>query len=145
MGCDEREEIRCFKGHHGPVWSVALSPDGKTLATGSNDYTAQLWDVATGKEINRLKGHGAADSSITITPEGPGPANHLRNILARLWKVATGTNKSLRWPGNRVCDPDRRQRSPKNLQELARLAGLYTFIISTFGRRVCQAVILSQC
>ncbi|WP_409995162.1 WD40 repeat domain-containing protein [Rhizobium leguminosarum] len=43
------KEIRCFKGHHGPVWSVALSPHGKSLATGSNDYTARLWDVGDGK------------------------------------------------------------------------------------------------
>ena len=39
------------------VTSVAFSPDGKTLASGSADKTIKLWDVATGKEQATLKGH----------------------------------------------------------------------------------------
>jgi len=35
--------------HDGWVLSVAYSPDGKTLASGSADKTIKLWDVATGK------------------------------------------------------------------------------------------------
>ena len=41
----------------GTVTSVAFSPDGKTLATGSDDGTVRLWDVATGKQIATLTGH----------------------------------------------------------------------------------------
>jgi WD40 repeat protein len=44
-----------FKGHDGTVQSVAISNDGKFLATASVDGTAKVWDLATGKEIQVLK------------------------------------------------------------------------------------------
>jgi WD40 repeat protein len=43
------QERATFKGFRNSVWSVAYSPDGKTLASASGDSTVMLWDVATAR------------------------------------------------------------------------------------------------
>lgn len=45
---DSEKELEIGKGHHGPVWSVTFSPDGKLYATGSEDGTIKLWKFAQG-------------------------------------------------------------------------------------------------
>ncbi len=53
-----------------PVWSVAYSPDGKHLASGSEDHTMRLWEVASGKELQRLEGHNRTVRSVAYSPDG---------------------------------------------------------------------------
>src|SRR6185437_1200956 len=48
---------RTLSGHSGPVWSVAFSPDGRLLASGSYDRTIRLWSVRTGELLHSLLGH----------------------------------------------------------------------------------------
>jgi WD40 repeat protein len=47
-----------LRGHAGQVTSVGFSPDGRRLASGSQDKTVKVWDVQTGHEILTLKGQG---------------------------------------------------------------------------------------
>src|SRR5688572_27491023 len=53
----QKPELVVQTGHSGWVYSVAFSPDGKLLASGSSDQTIKLWDVATGTELRSLRGH----------------------------------------------------------------------------------------
>ena len=52
-----REEPKSLQGHQAAVRALAFSPDGKTLASGSNDREVRLWDVTAGKTRDVLQGH----------------------------------------------------------------------------------------
>jgi WD40 repeat protein len=51
-------EQKCtLRGHSDYVYSVAYSPDGKHIVTGSRDDTVKVWDSQTGKEVSALLCH----------------------------------------------------------------------------------------
>ena len=57
---DWNPSLQVLEGHSGSVWSVAFSPDGKRLASGSEDRKVLLWDAETGVLQTTLKGHPEA-------------------------------------------------------------------------------------
>src|SRR5262249_54528517 len=63
-------EIRQLKGAWYAVWSVAFSPDGKTLAVGTQFNTIHLWEVATGRERRRFAGDRCTIKALAFTPDG---------------------------------------------------------------------------
>jgi WD40 repeat protein len=84
-----------LKGHMAFVSSVAYSPDGKTLASGSADTTIKLWDVATGKEQATLKGHtDNTVTSVAYSPDGKTLASGSWETTIKLWDVATGKEQA---------------------------------------------------
>lgn len=66
----EDVEIVIQTGHNGDVTSVAFSPDGRTIVSGSSDKNVRLWDKATGKEVRRLQGHTYIVTSVAFSPDG---------------------------------------------------------------------------
>jgi WD40 repeat protein/tRNA A-37 threonylcarbamoyl transferase component Bud32/Flp pilus assembly protein TadD len=65
-----QQELRDFRGHTGVVWGVACSPNGRRLATASEDRTVRVWDVATGQEVFCLRGHEAPVWRVAFSPDG---------------------------------------------------------------------------
>jgi WD40 repeat protein len=66
----QKPELYVQTGHSDFVVSLAFSPDGRTLVSGSRDSTIKLWDVTTGQELRALKGHPGRVNSVALSPDG---------------------------------------------------------------------------
>ncbi|MCA2555076.1 MAG: serine/threonine protein kinase, partial [Microcystis sp. M04BS1] len=85
---------KTLTGHSDSVLSVAYSPDGRYLASGSGDNTIKIWEVATGKELHTLAGHSSGVYSVVYSPDGRYLASGGGDNTIKIWEVATG--KALR-------------------------------------------------
>ena len=83
--------IRTLSGHTNHVNSVAFSPDGNTIASGSKDGTIRLWDTQTGNHIRTLEGHRAWFHSVSFSPDGNTIASGSWQEV-RLWDTRTGNH-----------------------------------------------------
>ncbi len=90
------QEKRTLRGHFfqyegqefkQKVWSVAFSPDGKTIASGSDDQTIKLWDANTGDELGTLKGHDYYVFDVAFSPDGRLLASSSADLTVKVWDI----------------------------------------------------------
>ena len=74
--------------HKDWVYSVSFSPDGQTLASGSDDGTVRLWDVNTGNLLHTLTEHRGSVYSVSFSPDGQTLASGSFDRTVLLWKLA---------------------------------------------------------
>ncbi|KAB8238953.1 YVTN repeat-like/Quino protein amine dehydrogenase [Aspergillus alliaceus] len=85
--------LQTLESHSEWVRSVAFSPDGCTLASGSDDNTIKLWDTTTGIERQTLKGHSDWVRSVAFSPDGRTLASGSCDNTIKLWDTTTGTER----------------------------------------------------
>jgi WD40 repeat protein len=82
-----------LEGHTWHVTSVAWSPDGTSLVSGSLDKTLCVWDAINGREKLRLTGHEASVSSVAFSPNGSEIISGGEDQTVRVWDALSGTEK----------------------------------------------------
>ena len=104
----ERPELL---SHEGSVSSVAVSPDGAFIVTGSWDSTARIWDAKSGIERAVLEGHEGWVTSVAVSPDGAFIVTGSDDNTARIWDAKSGTERTVLeghegWVSSVAVSPD---------------------------------------
>ena len=82
-----KKDVATLSGHSSWVNSVAFSPDGKILASGSDDYRVKLWDIESKSEIANLSGHNSYVRSVAFSSDGKYLASGSNDYKVKLWDI----------------------------------------------------------
>lgn len=88
------EPLYTMEGHTGNVLTVAFSPDGNLVASGSVDNTMRLWRVNQGTLLRTMQGHPFPILTLAFAPNGATLATGSTDGLIRLWRVSDGRLES---------------------------------------------------
>jgi WD40 repeat protein/serine/threonine protein kinase len=83
-----------LRGHSNGIISINVSPDGERVATASDDGTARIWDIKTGRS-RVLSGHTDEVWCVRFSPDGKLIATSSKDATIRLWDTATGAARVL--------------------------------------------------
>ncbi|MFB8798323.1 MAG: PDZ domain-containing protein [Microcoleus sp.] len=79
--------LKTLTGHNDLVWDVSFSPNGKILASASQDKTVKLWSLDDGKELKTLNGHSDHVFAVSFSPDGQMLASAGKDGIVRVWRI----------------------------------------------------------
>jgi WD40 repeat protein len=79
-----------LNGRESSVNSVAISPDGQTLVSGSMDKTIKVWRLSDGKLLRTLSGHRVSVNSVAISPDGQTLVSGSMDKTIKVWRLSDG-------------------------------------------------------
>jgi WD40 repeat protein len=83
-------ENMILEGHTDGVESVAFSPDGSRIVSGSNDHTVRVWDAVLGATLHTLEGHTDRVTSVTFSLDGSRIVSGSNDHTVRVWDAVSG-------------------------------------------------------
>jgi WD40 repeat protein len=86
----DRKPLHTLRGHKDSIYSLAVSPNGKLLVTGSYDQTIKLWDLESGSELKTLTGHNGAIFGLAFHKNGKLLASASGDRTIKLWDIERG-------------------------------------------------------
>ncbi len=70
--------------------SVAFSPDGTRVVSGSDDETVKIWSASTGEVEQTLQGHSDFVRSVAFSPDGTRVVSGSNDNTVKIWSASTG-------------------------------------------------------
>ena len=84
------QSIMTLLGHESWIYSLAFSPDGTRIVSGSTDNTIKIWDAESGNELRTLKGHEGWVGAVAFSPDGKRIVSGSQDNTIKIWDANNG-------------------------------------------------------
>ena len=82
--------LRSLEGHTDLVLAVAVSPDGRTIVSGSHDRTVKVWEAESGRLLRSLEGHTGWVQAVAVSPDGRTIVSGSDDRTVKVWEAESG-------------------------------------------------------
>jgi WD40 repeat protein len=82
--------LRSLEGHTHWVLAVAVSPDGRTIVSGSDDRTVKVWEAESGRLLRSLEGHTGGVNAVAVSPDGRTIVSGSDDRTVKVWEAESG-------------------------------------------------------
>lgn len=85
--------VRVFTGHTGAIKTVAVSPNGRLMASAGDDRSIMLWDLGSGKRIKKMTGHTGLIYSLDFSADNNVLVSGGADSTVRVWDINNDTTE----------------------------------------------------